>query len=108
MKKLYYSIGELSKLTDVEAHVLRYWETVFDSLNPQKNRAGKRIYTEKDIETVLQLRELIIEKKYSTAGAKKALRMQNKEQNDSEKIPVAVEKDLRQTKRLLEEILTQL
>jgi DNA-binding transcriptional MerR regulator len=44
MKKLYYSIGEVSDITDVEAHVLRYWETVFNELNPKKNKAGNRVY----------------------------------------------------------------
>lgn len=108
MKKLYYSIGELSKIADVEPHVLRYWETVFDTLNPQKNRAGKRVYTEKDIETVLKLRELIIEKKYSTAGAKKAIRNGSAKESRTEKLPIEVEKDLRHVKTLLQEVLAQL
>ena len=73
MKKLYYSIGEVSELTSIEPHVLRYWETIFDDLNPRKNRAGNRTYKEKDITIILKLKELIQEKKYSTAGAKKVL-----------------------------------
>lgn len=63
MKKLYYSIGEVSEITDVDAHVLRYWESVFDELNPKKNKAGNRTYKEQDIETIVKLKELIQEKK---------------------------------------------
>jgi len=73
MKKLYYSIGEVSDITEVEAHVLRYWETVFNELSPKKNKAGNRVYKENDIETVLKLKELIQEKKYSTEGAQQVL-----------------------------------
>jgi DNA-binding transcriptional MerR regulator len=65
MKKLYYSIGEISEITSVEPHVLRYWETIFKELSPRKNKAGNRIYREKDITFILQLRELIVEKKNS-------------------------------------------
>ncbi|MBI2416539.1 MAG: MerR family transcriptional regulator, partial [Ignavibacteriales bacterium] len=53
IKKLYYSISEVSKITEVEQYVLRYWETEFEGLNPQKNRAGNRAYTNKDIQLVL-------------------------------------------------------
>ncbi len=63
MKKLYYSIGEVSEISDVDAHVLRYWESVFDELRPKKNKAGNRTYKEQDIETILKLKELIQEKK---------------------------------------------
>ena len=45
LKKLYYSISEVSKLTDLEQYILRYWETEFEQLKPSKNRAGNRIYT---------------------------------------------------------------
>lgn len=106
MKKLYYSIGEISKLSGVEAHVLRYWETIFDNLNPQKNRAGKRIYTEKDISTILKLKDLIITKKYSTAGAKKALRAPLEQEEKT--IPVHLQKDLSQIKGFLQDLLTKL
>ena len=73
IKKLYYSISEVSKITDIEQYVLRYWETEFDELNPQKNRAGNRIYTNKDIRLILYIKELLREKKYTIEGAKKIL-----------------------------------
>ncbi|MEL7834120.1 MerR family transcriptional regulator [Fodinibius sp. Rm-B-1B1-1] len=106
MKKLYYSIGEVSDITDVEAHVLRYWETVFDELNPKKNKAGNRVYKENDIETILKLKELIQEKKYSTEGAQQVLAEGGEE--DSEKIPVSVKKDLKEIRLFLNKLLEKL
>ncbi len=73
IKKLYYSISEVSKITEVEQYVLRYWETEFEQLKPQKNRAGNRIYTNKDIQTILLIKNLLREKKYTIEGAKKIL-----------------------------------
>ena len=73
IKKLYYSISEVSKITDIEQYVLRYWETEFEQLSPQKNRAGNRIFTNKDIRLILYIKELLREKKYTIEGAKKIL-----------------------------------
>lgn len=73
IKKLYYSIGEVSDLTDLEAHVLRYWESEFDQLKPRKNRAGRRVYTEEDIEMVQRVQHLLKEDKYTIEGAKQVL-----------------------------------
>ena len=106
MKKLYYSIGEVSDITDVEAHVLRYWETVFNELNPKKNKAGNRIYKEEDIETILKLKELIQEKKYSTEGAQQVLEQDGEEQE--KEIPVSVKKDLKEIRLFLSNLLEKL
>src|ERR1035437_3278188 len=73
IKKLYYSISEVSKITDIEQYVLRYWETEFEELNPQKNRAGNRIFTNKDIQIIIYIKTLLREKKYTIEGAKKIL-----------------------------------
>jgi DNA-binding transcriptional MerR regulator len=73
IKKLYYSISEVSKITEIEQYVLRYWETEFEQLRPQKNRAGNRIYTNKDIQVILQIKNLLRDKKYTIEGAKKIL-----------------------------------
>lgn len=73
IKKLYYSISEVSKLTSVEQYILRYWETEFEQLRPQKNRAGNRIYTNKDINVILKIKSLLRDKKYTIEGAKKIL-----------------------------------
>lgn len=73
IRKLYYSIGEVSQITELEQHVLRYWETEFPELSPQKNRAGRRIYTRSDIEFIDKIRQLLKEEKYTIEGARKAL-----------------------------------
>ncbi len=113
MNKLYYTIGEVSKLTGVEPHVLRYWETLFPELSPVKNRAGKRVYKDNDIQTVLTLRELIQQKKYSTAGARKVLREQKKDSRAKDKeestpLPVEVTQDLSKVRVFLSELLNKL
>lgn len=73
IKKLYYSIGEVSQQTGLEQHVLRYWETEFEGLSPQKNRAGRRIYTKDDIDFIEQLKYLLKERKFTIEGARNAL-----------------------------------
>lgn len=73
LKKLYYSISEVSRLTALEQYILRYWETEFEQLKPGKNRAGNRIYTNKDIKLILQIKQLLREEKYTIEGAKKIL-----------------------------------
>ncbi|NBB75242.1 MAG: MerR family transcriptional regulator [Bacteroidetes bacterium] len=69
IQKLYYSIGEVSDLLDLEPHVLRYWESEFAVLHPRKNRAGRRVYTEDDIAVVRRIQHLLKEEKYTIAGA---------------------------------------
>ncbi len=73
VKKLYYSISEVSKLTDLEQYILRYWETEFEQLKPSKNRAGNRIYTNRDIQLILKIKKLLRDQKYTIDGAKKNL-----------------------------------
>lgn len=73
IEKLYYSIGEVSDLTGLEAHVLRYWESEFPSLRPRKNRAGRRVYTEDDIRVVERIQELLRDDKYTIEGARQVL-----------------------------------
>jgi DNA-binding transcriptional MerR regulator len=70
IRKLYYSIGEVSELTGVPSHVLRYWEGEFPQLRPRKGRTGNRLFQEKDIQTVLQIKELLYERRFTIAGAK--------------------------------------
>ena len=73
VKKLYYSIGEVSNQTGLKAYVLRYWETEFNQLNPSKNRAGNRTYRQKDIDVVIKIKNLLYDKKFTIEGAKKIL-----------------------------------
>ncbi len=73
IKKLYYSISEVSKITELEQYVLRYWETEFEQLQPSKNRAGNRIYTNRDIKLILHIKKLLREERYTIEGAKQVL-----------------------------------
>ena len=72
-RKVYYSIGEVCDLTGLKPHVLRYWETQFDVLNPTKNRAGNRVYRSRDVEVVLLVKHLLYDEKYTIEGANQKL-----------------------------------
>lgn len=112
LKKLYYSISEVSKLTSLEQYILRYWETEFEQLKPGKNRAGNRIYTNKDIKLILQIKRLLREEKYTIEGAKKILvdlQLENPSFNSGEQkatsakiiSPRPIKKDLEELKNFL-------
>jgi DNA-binding transcriptional MerR regulator len=128
IKKLYYSISEVSKITDIEQYVLRYWETEFEELKPQKNRAGNRIYTNKDIQIILHIKGLLRDKKYTIEGAKKILINFKPEplvakaelehnlnfdnvsviQNENKKEKTTIKKDLEEVKVFLEYLIAKL
>jgi DNA-binding transcriptional MerR regulator len=72
--KLFFKIGEVAELASVEQHVLRYWEDEFDTLRPNKNRSGQRLYEKKDVELILEIQRLLYSEKYTIAGAKKRLK----------------------------------
>jgi DNA-binding transcriptional MerR regulator len=74
--KLYSSISEVSALSGVEQYVLRYWETEFNELRPHKNRAGNRIYAEKDVKIVNRIKELLRDERYTIEGAKQILKQE--------------------------------
>ena len=67
---LMYTIGQVEELTGVRQHVLRYWEEVIPAFSPQKDFGGRRLYSQKDLETVLRLKYLINEKKFTIEGAR--------------------------------------
>ena len=72
--KLYYRIGEVAGIVGVEPHVLRYWETEFRSVKPQKSAKGQRVYSRRDVETLCRVRDLLYRDKFTIAGARKKLR----------------------------------
>jgi DNA-binding transcriptional MerR regulator len=72
-EKIFFKIGEVCELVNVQAHVLRYWETEFSMLAPQKNRSGQRTYRRRDVEIALRIKELLYDEKFTIAGAKKKL-----------------------------------
>lgn len=69
--KLFYKIGEVSRIAGVEPYVLRYWETEFSFLKPRKNKSGQRVYTRKDLELVLHIRTLLYTERYTIEGVRK-------------------------------------
>lgn len=72
--KLYYRIGEVASIVGVEPHVLRYWETEFRSVRPQKSAKGQRIYSRRDVDTLLKVKELLYSHRFTIAGARRKLR----------------------------------
>ena len=78
-EKIFFKIGEVCDLVGVQAHVLRYWETEFPMLSPQKNRSGQRSYRRRDVEIALRVKELLYDDLYTIAGAKKKLQVELRE-----------------------------
>lgn len=89
--KLFFKIGEVCELVGVQAHVLRYWETEFSMLSPQKNKSGQRSYRKKDVETALRIKQLLYDDMFTIAGARKKLISDQREANrpkPAETLPV--------------------
>ncbi len=74
--KLYFRIGEVSELLGVEAYVLRYWESEFPSLAPKKSGTGHRLFRRKDVETLLRIKHLLYEKRFTIEGARQAMQVE--------------------------------
>lgn len=72
--KLYFKIGEVTKITGIKQHVLRYWESEFPFIRPQKNQSNQRLYRRRDVEAVLAIKHLLYDKKFTIDGARKQLR----------------------------------
>ncbi len=95
--KLYHSISEVSAMTQMEQYVLRYWETEFEELRPHKNRAGNRIYAEKDIKLIFRIKDLLRNERYTIEGAKLVLKDEREEDRRQQAMPARkVEQDLAQ------------
>jgi DNA-binding transcriptional MerR regulator len=75
-KRLYYKIGEACKVLGIQPYVLRYWETEFPALTPSKSRSGQRVYSEKELEIIRRIKELLYDEGYTIAGAKKKLEVE--------------------------------
>ena len=71
--KLFFKIGEVCELTDIQPYVLRYWETEFAILQPTKSRSGQRVYSERELSVIRRIKELLYDEGYTIAGAKKKL-----------------------------------
>jgi DNA-binding transcriptional MerR regulator len=121
IKKLYYSISEVSKITDLEQYVLRYWESEFEQLKPAKNRAGNRIYTNRDIKLILYIKKLLRDERYTIEGAKQVLKNFSPEVDNGEQLELMeppkqrskikdelLRADVLEVKQFLEELLKKL
>jgi len=110
--KLYFRIGEVSKLTRTEAYVLRFWEKEFPTLKPVKSSTGHRMYRRKDVEMVLQIKKLLYEEGFTIEGARKQLRLDSRQQriafpgSDPKKLR-EIRHELRELVRLLSRPLSQ-
>ncbi|MGD0435672.1 MAG: MerR family transcriptional regulator [Bryobacteraceae bacterium] len=111
--KLYFRIGEVSRLAGIKPYVLRFWETEFSSLGPKKSGKGHRLYRRKDVELVLEIKRLLYDKRYTIEGARKFLDSRGRE--NVAKTPDAMTRktgrpqgDLFQNPALLEEIRKEL
>jgi len=82
-EKLYYSISEVARITNLQPYVLRFWEKEFPMLRPKKNKGGNRHYQKRDIELINRIKHLLYEENYTIAGARKQLRqMESKGKKD--------------------------
>ncbi len=100
VKKLYYSIGEVSKITGLKQYVLRYWETEFPNLKPTKNKAGNRAYRETDIAIVQDIKRLLYSEKFTIEGARQYFKGKNNIQEPEPLQPVVAHTDLKVLKDL--------
>ena len=106
LKKLYYSIREVSDMTGVEAHVLRFWEKEFSMLRPRRGRSGNRTYKERDIKIIVAIKDLLYNQKYTTQGAVEQLK-QNRDMWESQSLEEALQRsksDLEQLREMLLEL----
>jgi DNA-binding transcriptional MerR regulator len=71
--KLYFRIGEVARLTRIQPYILRYWESEFPLLQPKKSGTGQRLYRKRDIEIVLKIKQLLYDRRYTIAGARRRL-----------------------------------
>jgi len=85
--KLYFRIGEVADLVGVEPHVLRYWEREFRSIRPSKSAKGQRVYSRRDVENLMRVRELLYTQGFTIAGAKKRLQRSGAEPDEKTSAP---------------------
>jgi DNA-binding transcriptional MerR regulator len=108
--KLYFRIGEVSRLCRLPAYVLRFWETEFPQLKPVKSSTGQRMYRRKDVDAVLRIKTLLYEEGFTIAGARQQLRAESKTEKNQAPLPFPVQSsaDLKRIRHGLQEILGML
>jgi DNA-binding transcriptional MerR regulator len=93
--KLYFRIGEVASLVGVEPHVLRYWEREFRSIRPTKSAKGQRVYSRRDVENLMRVRQLLYAEGFTIAGAKKKLQKNGTEPESAVEIARDVQPEAR-------------
>lgn len=82
--KLYFRIGEVSRLCDIPAYVLRFWESEFPQLKPHKGGTGQRLYRRRDVETVLHIKSLLYDEGYTIPGARQVIKSEHRQKTSSQ------------------------
>ncbi len=108
MKKLYYSMGEVSNLTGLAPHVLRNWERTYSQLNPKKNSAGNRAYKEEEVNLIFKIKELLEDKKYTSEGVRNVLNGASESSENQTELSSDLKKDLTEMKVFLNQLLEKL
>jgi len=106
--KLYFRIGEVSRICHLPAYVLRFWETEFPMLKPVKSSTGQRMYRQRDVENVLHIKRLLYDQGFTIAGARQHLRDEHKGEKKQVALPFPGQdpRDLRHIRQGLKDILT--
>jgi DNA-binding transcriptional MerR regulator len=94
--KIFYSIGEVSDLTGLKSHILRYWESEFPTLRPEKRSNGRRAYRKADIVLIMGIKKLLYEEGYTIAGARKKLTAARRRPNQDKEMFAELRDDLRE------------
>ncbi len=102
--KLYFKIGEVSSIAEVEPYVLRYWESEFKAIKPSRTQSKQRIYRKKDVELILEIKKMLYEEKLTIAGAQKKLR----ELNSKGKKQLRFDFNKKDQRKILREIKNEL
>lgn len=102
--KLYFKIGEVSSIAEVEPYVLRYWESEFKAIKPSRTQSKQRIYRKKDVELILEIKKMLYEEKLTIAGARKKLR----EFNSKDKKQLRFDFNKKDQQKILREIKNEL
>jgi DNA-binding transcriptional MerR regulator len=101
--KLYFKIGEVSALAGVAPHVLRFWESEFPRIRPRRTPTGQRLYTRRDVELILEVKDLLYSRKFTIEGARRHLRSaEARTKTDPRELLAQVQAELRALRDLLE------
>ena len=102
--KLYFKIGEVSQLTGLPGHVLRFWESEFSALRPKRTTSGQRLYRKKEIELIRTIQYLLHERKFTISGANQYLRRQSKSNPEKTEVDLIedVTRELKSIRKLLD------